>query len=223
MNVEKSKIKMLVARDIGQKLESQRDKADHDIYRFQGATTALNSAEKELNAITQKVRDELLDPEKDLPFDPSDKIEVGKYIVDKLMAASKKLHDLADGAAKSALRAEGIKQGYEAAVKEAFVPFEEELKKVEAFEAALASGQIVIEDGAPVFKGSEDDPKAPRPAGTHPGPSLKTLRQNEVAASKGNGKTGPAKPSKKKPKKKVGKKRASPKKAAKKAGDASNA
>jgi len=222
MNVEKSKLKMLIAMNMGKELEELRDKAERNIYRHQGAAAAITKAEGKLNDVTQRVRDELVksDEEGAEPlFDPRNPIEVGKYIINKLMLAAKELHELGNGEATSAMRAEGIKLGYEQSVKTVFKTYEEEKNKLENLAKMIADGTLVEEDGVVLMK--DADPRAPRPPGVHPGPpqTLKGQRQAE-AASKGNGKTAPAKPVKKA----KSKKKAAPKKAktSRKKADGSN-
>lgn len=223
MNVEKSKLKMLTTQALGKDLEDQRDKAERSIYRHQGAASALNTAEKRFNALTQKVRDEIINGEKEgkLPYDPTNAIEVGRYVVDSLMKGAKLLHELADAATASAVRHEGVKLGLDQAVGHVHASFDEEKNKVEQWAAAIEAGIIKKDGNDYVYVGDADDPRAPRPPGTHPGPPMKAVRQSDVKSTKkGNGKTGPAKPVKKK----APKKKAAPKKkpSAKKA-DAKNA
>jgi hypothetical protein len=186
MSIEKSELKMLIAGKMGRDLEDLRDRGERDVYRHQGATAALQTAENKINKITQEVKDELLAVTKDgkePPFDPTDMLEVGKYIVGRVMTCASVVHGLADKEAASALRAEGTKHGLDQAVKQIFRVYEEEKSKLESFAKLVKSGQLLKDGDEFVFSADEDDPKAPRPVGTHPGPPLKAVRQAEVATT----------------------------------------
>lgn len=221
MSLEKSRLKMLIAENIGRELEEARDKAGRDIYRHQGAASALNKAEEALNKLTQKLKDEFIQSDAELPFDPTNKIEVGKFIVEQIMKGTSEIHNLADISGQSAIRAEGIKLGYEASVKTVFKTYEDEKNKLDALAAAIEAGKIRKDGDELVLVEDVDDPKAPRPPGAHPGPPLKAKREAEGAKS-----AEEFVPVKEPPKKKrTPKKKAPSKKAAKprKRANASNA
>jgi hypothetical protein len=181
VNLEKTKLKILTTKSIGQELEKSRDKAEKNIYRHQGAATALKKVEKLINTSSQEVRNELVAAAEaeELPFDAEDPMEVGKYVVGKLMAVSGKVHRLVDEACASSTRAEGIKLGLEESIKRVFKTYDEETTKLENIMKMIEEGKIAQDGDDLVVVRDPDDPNAPRPPGVHPGPPMKARRQEE--------------------------------------------
>ena len=176
MSIEKSRLKMLVAENLGRELEAARDKAARDIYRHQGATTALNKAEEKLNQVTQNLKDRFIKSDEPFPFDPENRIEVGKFVVEQIMKGSAAIHELADVASKSALRAEGIKLGYDESVKTVFKVFDQEKNELVGLAEAIEADRVRQDGDNLVLAQNEEDPRAPKPVGTHPGLPLKSRR-----------------------------------------------
>lgn len=197
MSLERSKLRLELTKSMGQRLEEARDKAERDIYRHQGATTALNKVEQLINKHTQMVRNEVVDVrEGEEPFE-LDLISVGKYIVDRMMKLSKDIHTMASSSEMAAIRAEGIKKGYDSSVQTVFKEYETEKSKLETLVQMIEKGHIKKEGNELVFVGDPDDPNMPRPPGVHPGPPLKAKRQTKPK------KAAPKKPAVKWPRKKV--------------------
>ena len=180
MSLERSKLRMALTKSMGQRLEEARDKAERDIYRHQGATTALTKVEQLINKHTQQVRDELVEAkEGEAPFELDDLISVGKYVVDRMMKLSRDIHTMASNSSLAAVRAEGVKKGYDSSVQTVFKEYEAERNKLESLAQMIEKGHIKEEGGEMVFVGDLDDPNMPRPAGVHPGPPLKEKRKAE--------------------------------------------
>jgi len=176
MTLEKSKLKALMAESFAADLFKSRDAAFQETHRHKGAAEAFGKAENLLSARTQEIRKELI--EKGLPFDASDPIAVGKWIVEQLMLSSNAIHKLAESAAASALRAEGQQKGIELAIDKLSNVAEEESAKVASAEKAFAEGRLT--DGGDGDMLLSPGPSAPRMPGQHPGPPMKAQRQGSL-------------------------------------------
>jgi hypothetical protein len=223
MNLAKSELKLLIAKNLGSEMVEQVERAKGEIHQFKGALTAYAKAEDEINKVSQLVGSLARDGK--LEVEGGDAMEVAKFAVAQLMKASKAIHDLAEGAANNALRAEGVVKGIETAAKLVKNMQDEEANKLEALAHGLETG-AVKEDGDKLI--AFDGPGSPRVPGQHPGLPMKAQRQAEEEAvkrvDKGNGSNGSAKPAgKAKPKKAASKKKVAVKKRSKKKADARDA
>lgn len=174
MSIEKMQLKALMAEGIGRDLEKDMNSAQIKVYKYQGAQDALQQACKTLGELAAKTRDELFDGE--IKLDPEDPMATAKFVVARLQAGVAKLHEMAEVAKTSSIKADGERAGIEHAVLSVKKIFDTENSKIAAIRQKLESGEIIVEDG---------DRPEPRPTGTHPGPTLKMQRQEK--ASRGNG------------------------------------
>lgn len=182
MAVAKSELKALIAEGFAAQFLKNKNASGNAIAAFQGEAVAYAKAEQILNTATQDTRNELIN--NGLPFDASSPIEVGKFIVGILMKASSELHKLAEGAAKSSIRAEGEQRAYEETIDQLCKLAAEERAKAAAVTAAM---QAAVEGGEEAFLhqteiGHIPTRPAPRAPGQHPGPPMKARRLAEERA-----------------------------------------
>jgi len=182
VNLEKSKLKAVMAEGIGRDLEKDLEGAQVKVYKYQGAHDAMVQACKVVSELSGKAKDDLLHEK--VEIDPTDTIAVAKFVVAKMQEAVARLHEMAEIAKVSAIKADGERAGMELAVKRVKGIFDGEVNKLEALKAQIEAGEVLVEDGVVTHVGD-----GPRPPGVHPGPTLKMIRQSEVSseASKGNG------------------------------------
>lgn len=194
MNLAKAEVKMAIAESFGKELFERVEKARSEVQQYRGATVAYKSAEKEIDAVSQSVSE--LAREGKLDVGDGGQIAVAKLIVGCLMRASRKVHDLGENAAKSALRAEGVVVGFEQAAMQMKARSNEEAQKLEQLRRGLEDGSIV-EDGDGRFVAIDGPGRPRRTPGMHPGLPMKAQRKAEEANG-GNGAEAPSKPAKKK-------------------------
>ena len=174
MSLEKSELKALMADNFAADLFAAKEKSDGEVHRHTGQMEAYSKAKQMMTAVSQNINDEIVKaPEP--PFDPTDLVSIGKWVVSRFMGAANEFHKLAESAAKSSVQAEGMAKGIEIAINRMAAVSTEERNKVDAAKAALASGKLVdAGDGDMVLT---PGPGAPRVPGQHPGPPMKAQRQ----------------------------------------------
>jgi hypothetical protein len=210
MSIEKTELKMLLARNFCEEMEKSQVKARASIKEYKGEARAFLKAEKMLNEQTQKTKQKIMDGK--VEADLTDPIQLAKFVVGEMMSLAGEIHNLGNGAITSGIRAEGSVSAWEDAAKLLQDTYEEERRKLEAFRAAMAEhrvrdvgGDLVIEDAV----GDNEQrvgggPPPPRAVGTHPGLSLKALREQATESQRQSG-VGPEEiqTAEKKPKKKL--------------------
>src|SRR4030042_5893882 len=180
MNIEKSKVKLLVVESIGNDVEDNVEAAQVKVHKYQGAGEGRSQASKIISEMSARAKDDLLN-EKSI-LDPTDTLAAAKFVVAQMQIIVSKIHELSENARIAAIKAEGERVGYDQVVKKVKKVFDDEVTKLKAFEAQLAEGKVVNQEGILTHVG-----EGSRPVGTHPGPTLKMRRQAEEATS-GNGK-----------------------------------
>lgn len=190
MSIEKTELKMLLARNFCEEMEKSQVKARASIKEYKGEARAFLKAEKMLNEQTQKTKQKIMDGK--VEADLTDPMQLAKFVVGEMMSLAGEIHNLGNGAITSGIRAEGSVSAWEDAAKLLQDTYEEERRKLEAFRAAMAEhrvrdvgGDLVIED-AVGDNGREaaGGPPPPRAVGTHPGLTLKALREAGEKAEK---------------------------------------
>lgn len=184
MSADKSDLKALIAEGFAAEFLDSRDKSHRSVALYRGAAEGLSKAKQVINAIAQETRNELV--EKGIQFDPSDPIAVGKFVVDRLMLAVRKIHELAENDLTSSIRAEGELKAFESIVNRlADAAQKERAKAIAAREAMLTAarnsgeGDIMLTQTELAHVTTRPGPRIP---GTHPGLPVKAQRQAEVAA-----------------------------------------
>ena len=190
MSIEKTELKMLLARNFCEEMEKSQVKARASIKEYKGEARAFLKAEKMLNEQTQKTKQKIMDGK--VEADLTDPMQLAKFVVGEMMSLAGEIHNLGNGAITSGIRAEGSVSAWEDAAKLLQDTYEEERRKLEAFRAAMAEhrvrdvgGDLVIEDAV----GDNEQragggPPPPRAVGTHPGLTLKALREAGQQAEK---------------------------------------
>lgn len=176
MNLEKSKLKLVVAEGIGRDIEKDLESAQIKVYKYQGAHDAMLQACRIVSELSAKAKDDLFNDK--VKLDPDDPMVVAKFVVGKMQEVVAKLHEMSDIAKVSAIKADGERAGLEFAVKRVKGIFDGEVAKVEALKAQIEAGEVgevIVEEGVITHVGN-----GPRPPGVHPGPTLKMIRQQEV-------------------------------------------
>lgn len=199
MSAEKSELKALIADGFAAEFLDSRDKSHRSVALHRGAAEGLAKAEQVVNAVTQETRNELV--EKGIPFDAADPIAVGKFVVGRLMEAVRKLHELAENASLSSVRAEGELRAYEVMVNRLAGAASKErakaqgLRRAEEAAGRNGNGEAMRSQTELAHVGARPEPRLP---GTHPGPPIKAQRQesepqrSEPAKSKSEGSAKPA-------------------------------
>ena len=178
MNPKKSEIKQIILRDLGTKFDDQKVALENSVQQIIGAKTALMKAVKNIQGLG-KVADKECDDGKipDLKT-----LELVKLYVTRAMDS---LTLTAQGLGQSEIRANGRLEQAEAQIKYLEKLFLAEEKRLEAFQAALANGEV-LEDGDNFVLA--ESPAAPdnitpiRPDGVRPGSSIAQQRKAEAAA-----------------------------------------
>jgi hypothetical protein len=178
MSTEKAELKVLVADEIGNGLREALREAEARIHAARGAATIVAATQREIQTIVQAVVAEW--KEGKVTLDPEDPVAAGKYAVDRLMAAARKVHDIGENAAQSVLRAEGEVEGMRKALRQVVDMRVREQGKADAARR---------EEAAPLEHGG------PRPPGVHPGLTLKAQRQAEATPAEAPKTKPPRKPS----------------------------
>lgn len=165
--LSKSTLKALFAKDMGLDMEKAKAKAEQAIGEHKGGAAAFGKAERILIDQSQLAKQEIVDGK--AAIDLEDSTSVARFVVGHLMAASKKIHELAEGAAASALRAEGEAKAWGQAAKHHY--------DVAAKEAMRAEASQTPPDGPDAQGSAGGGPPPPRAVGAHPGPPMKAQRQ----------------------------------------------
>jgi hypothetical protein len=182
MNLEKLKVKAIMAESIGREIEKDVERAQLKVYKLQGGQEALSASVKIVSDLIAPVKDKILNGE--LVLDPGDPMALAKFVVGQMQGVVRTLHDMAEKMLTESVRADGARAAFEESAKRCKSIFDEEVSKLENLEKQIQAGTVKLVDGDLMFVGD-----GPRPPGMHPGPTLKMQRQAEEAteAKKGNG------------------------------------
>lgn len=172
MNLQKVEAKLNAVNELGCRLDDNLDQATKDLYRAEGAVTALKSAVHALENL-MKVVDKDLD-QGNGEYDLQQMKDIKRY-VDR---ARQQILNLASHAENNRMAQAGKVQGFEVAVAVAKKFKDEEMSRVHLLQAAISQGTILkTEEGFVQTDGG------PRPTGVRPGASIKERRKAEEAAS----------------------------------------
>lgn len=194
MTIEKSELKMLLARDFGQQMEKAQEKAEHGIYESKGAAVAFLKVETMLNQQAQATKNKLMEGK--VEQDLTDPAALARFVVGELMTVTREIHKLGDGASKAGLQSEGEKKAWGDAAKMLFEVYKQENNKIMAFREAVAAGKVsqagddLVLDDDPGDNGRAGPPP-PRPMGMHPGMPLKAVREKKMVVTKAKKKEAP--------------------------------
>jgi hypothetical protein len=184
MNLEKLKLKAVMAESMGRDFEKDVERARTKFFKLQGANEALVAAVKVITDHVGVTKDKIISG--DIKMESNDEIGLAKLVVAQLQGVVRKLHDMAELAHTNSIRADGERAAFEDSAKKCKSVFDEEVQKLQNLEKQIQDGTVKLVDGDLMFIGD-----GPRPPGTHPGPTLKVQRQAEEAAEaeagKGNG------------------------------------
>jgi hypothetical protein len=140
MNVEKALVKVSAVHDVGVRLDDALEAARADVHRTEGASHALERAVEAL-APLYKLVDKELDEQKIADIATASAIKAW------LERSSALLKDLRTQYQHGRVQAQGRVAGFEGAVAIAKKFVDDERKKIEGFQQALASGRVVEEGG----------------------------------------------------------------------------
>lgn len=140
MNVEKALIKVSAVHDVGVRLDDALEAARADVHRAEGAAQALERAGEALAPLLKMV-DKELDAQKIADIATATAI---KKWLDRSAAL---LKDLRQQYHQGRVQAQGRVAGFEGAVAIAKKFVDDERKKIEGFQQAVASGRVVEEGG----------------------------------------------------------------------------
>jgi hypothetical protein len=176
MNLEKSRLKLAITEGIGRDLEKSVEEAEIEVYRFQGACSALEQVKKLIGAKSVELKDEFLADK--IVLDKDDPMAIAKFVVARFQGLVAEVHSLSENAHANGVSIQGKANGIRAALEHVKKLFDTEVNRLKAIEEQLKSGEIVVEDGDMVQAGT-----GPRLPGVHPGLSLKTVRMEEDRAT----------------------------------------
>jgi len=191
MSIEKAEIKIGTIRQFGTKLEDQKEAAEAECCRNEGALGSLKQAADGVFGILQIVEKEAKAGAFDEVKGSLAVCEVVKSYLKKVLGS---LDNLATQANVGRLQSKGEIEGLGKAILTAKKILDEESRKAQGIRETVLIG-VEDEDG-------KVTPVEARPVGTHPGPSIAAQRKAEAtqkppkkkAVSKKNGKPTNSKP-----------------------------
>lgn len=178
MSIEKMRLTAAIAEGMGREIENDLENAVVKVHKLQGACDALQQAMKIISAMSTDIVEEFKSGK--VQIDPTDETAVARYAVTKRQEVVAKLSELVEIAKVSAIKADGERAAFNAVVERFKKSRDEQLNKINAIRQQIQSGELVVDGDDIVATGTH------HPVGTHPGPTLKSIRQAEELA-KGNG------------------------------------
>lgn len=175
MSLQKVEAKLFAVNELGCRLDDNLEQANKDLYRAEGAVTALKSAVSVLENLMKTVDKDLTEGSNN--YDLQQIKDIKKY-VDR---ARQLVANLTNNAETSRLAQTGKVQGFEQAVAVAKKFKDEEMSKVQLLQAAISQGTILKTEQGLVQV--DDGPRIP---GIRPGSSIKERRRAEEAAQAAN-------------------------------------
>jgi len=185
MSLEKSRLRMLIAEEIGRGLEEQRDALEKMVLKQEGARDGLKKAVPGITDLMAALDAEFKDKGmiggvliSDIGGEPVRLVAAVKRYLQRAIGV---VDNLATTAEVAMMVTSGQVKGMNGAISHVKGSFyDKEKAKLEAVEKGIADGSIVVEDGRLVQKDvSRESPRIP---GMHPGETLKMQRQAEGQA-----------------------------------------
>lgn len=139
MGIDKSEIKMGTAHDIGALVDDMLEAANRDVFRSDGALTALSIAAKGLESIFVHVNKDVDDGKYDL--------EVAKTVKTYIQRCLGSVTSLLTNAEIQKIRSQGKIEAFQAAVKATKLVYDQEKAKRDALLRASDESSL-LEDGA---------------------------------------------------------------------------
>jgi len=139
MNVEKSEIKMLVAKELGKKLSEMKEAAGKDLHRNEGAAGALKQGFEKLEVHKGFYKKELMEDQ----ISPEEHAQIMTVIA----RCQGILTNLSDAAVISKFIKQGEVLAYSKSNSIISSIHESERSKLEELYRAIENGEVVLEDG----------------------------------------------------------------------------
>jgi len=175
MSLLKSEAKLTAVNELGNRLDDALESATKDLYREEGAVSALRNAAVSLENLVKVVHRDLDEKETDL--------EVSKMIKSYLERARNNIVNLANVAENNKQAQAGKISAFQQAVSIAKKYRDEEINRQQLLRRALERS-LEEENQA---KESNEAESAGRSVGTRPGPSIKLRRLSEDASAQPDG------------------------------------
>jgi len=174
--VDKGSLFELIYHSAGVEADDWLEGAQRNMFRFQGACTALQEAAKDVQALVEGVQDAL---EKGA-LDGLQQAQVADFAILQIRRSVDSLINASRHMSNKQLSMQGEIAAYERVVKYFKEKYDDQVKNRAKLEAAIASGEVeVAEDGS-----LEAKTPAARLRGVRPGPSIAAQRRAEDAAAK---------------------------------------
>jgi len=178
MNPVKTEIKLAMLRDAGKQYDQQKLKVEGQLMRLDGQVAGFRTALERIGEL-HKALEEERDTEL-VGLDGEQQITAAKFAKKFLNRAWGCVSSLKDSAEHKRAVAMGSAQTYARILETVEKQHQAELASLEAFNLALEKGDVVMEDGGPMYVGEDQ-----APSGVHPGPTLKQRRLAEEEAADG--------------------------------------
>jgi hypothetical protein len=175
MNLEKSELKIGTVNELGSRLEDALEGSNRDLYRCEGAVTALQAAVRASESIQSHLDKEIEAQKIDL--------EVGNEIKRWLMRVTQVIANLEAQSVYNRHAQAGRVSAMTTAVDIAKKLKEEEIRKVEAYQVALSAQALKIAKVEAEAAEDAADHVVANNFEIRPGMSLKQRRQLEEAAA----------------------------------------
>lgn len=173
MSLLKAEAKLSAVNELGCRLDDVLETANQDLYRAEGATSALRQAVSSIENLLKVLDKELDEKETDL--------EVSKMIKGYVDRARINLMNLVTSSEGNRQSQIGKIQGFQHAVSIAKKFKDEELNKLQVLRNAIDVSSHSIDASKEETK--ETSEKSGRPAGTRPAPPIKLQRLTEEAST----------------------------------------
>jgi hypothetical protein len=199
--IDKAEIKKSIFHSAGCEADDWLEGAHKNVNAFEGAKQALRKAAKDVQAIVQFAKKDLEDGK----FDGMEAQEIASYAILQITRCVDSLQSSSLHYTNRQIAAQGEVAAYSKLVGHYQGKVAEEDRKIERFNSAVASGEIIIEeDGTATKKSGNGHISGVRPAG-----GIAAQRKAEADAeaakevSSEEGATAPAKPKTKRKKRKT--------------------
>lgn len=180
MNPAKTEIKLAMLRESGKRYDEQKLQVEGQLLRLDGQVAGFKTALEriqDLHAVLEEERDTELGG-----LDGEQQIAAAKFAKTFLNRAWGCVASLKDSAEHKRAVAMGSAQTLARIVDELEKQHQAEIARLAALRAALEQGEIVMEDGDPMYVG-----EGRAPTGVHPGPTIKQRRIAEEEAEASDG------------------------------------
>jgi hypothetical protein len=172
--IDKAEIKKSILHSAGCEADDWLEGAHKNVNAFEGAKQALRKAAKDVQGIVQFVQKDLDDGK----FDGMEPADIASYAILQITRCADSLQSSSIHYTNRQLSAHGEVSAYEKLVAHYQKLVADEDRKVERFNSAVASGEIIIEeDGTATKKSGNGHISGVRPAG-----GIAAQRRAEAAA-----------------------------------------